>query len=200
DPGVMEDLRLVREQVDRCRAILERMSTEAGETVGEGATATPVAELVAGVIGDLPAAIPVETTYANGEAALRLRVPRRALGQALSGLVKNAQEATAAARPASLPPDASAAAVNLHVSATAAGLTFEVRDQGIGMGSAVLERVGEPFFTTKTTGRGMGLGVFLARTTVERLGGRLLLESSRRGTTARLELPAALIQRAGDAA
>ena len=35
--SVMDDLRLVREQVDRCRAILERMSSDAGETIGEGA-------------------------------------------------------------------------------------------------------------------------------------------------------------------
>jgi len=200
DPGVMEDLRLVREQVDRCRAILERMSTDAGETVGEGATALPVAELLAGVIRDLPVAVPVNATYANGEAALRLRVPRRALGQALSGLVKNAQEATAAAGSAGPPPATPSTAVSLHVAASAAGLTFEVRDQGAGMGAAILERVGEPFFTTKTTGRGMGLGVFLARTTVERLGGRLLLESSSRGTTARIELPAGLIERTGEAA
>jgi len=201
EPTVMEDLRLVREQVDRCRGILERMSTDAGETVGEGTTAMPVAELLAGVIGELPDIVPVNTTYANGEAALRLRVPRRALGQALSGLVKNAQEATAALSPAG-PSRATpaAAAVSLHVWANGTGLTFEVRDHGAGMGAAVLERVGEPFFSTKATGRGMGLGVFLARTTVERLGGRLLLESSSRGTTARLELPARLIEPAGAAA
>jgi len=195
--------------VDRCRAILERMSTDAGETVGEGATALPVAELLAGVMRELPAAVPVNTTYANGEAALRLRVPRRALGQALFGLVKNAQEATAAGSAGlaarAVPAAAagarpSAAAVDLHVSASGAGLTFEVRDHGSGMAAAVLERVGEPFFTTKAVGRGMGLGVFLARTTVERLGGRLVLESSPRGTTARVDLPARVIERAGEAA
>jgi len=201
--SVMEDLRLVREQVDRCRTILERMSSDAGETVGEGATGMPVAELVAGVIGELPGAVPVNITYANGEAALRVRVPRRALGQALSGLVKNAQEASAATAAAPVSGAAErgpATAVNLHVWASGAALTFEVRDHGSGMAPAVLDRVGEPFFTTKATGRGMGLGVFLARTTVERLGGRLLLESSPRGTTARLELPATLIEGAGGSA
>src|SRR5438477_200369 len=76
--GVMDDLLLVRAQVDPCRAILERMSSDAGETIGEGAVATTVGDLVETVVGDLPSAIPVHTDYSNGEAALRLRVPPRA--------------------------------------------------------------------------------------------------------------------------
>jgi two-component system sensor histidine kinase RegB len=65
-----------------------------------------------------------------------------------------------------------------------------VRDHGPGMSPEILARVGEPFFTTKPTGRGMGLGLFLARTVVERLGGALTLDSGGvRGTTARIAVP-----------
>ena len=42
---------------------------------------------------------------------------------------------------------------------------------------------GEPFYTTKEPGRGLGLGLFLARIFAERRGGSLKLES-RDGTTA----------------
>jgi two-component system sensor histidine kinase RegB len=58
------------------------------------------------------------------------------------------------------------------------------------MSSEILRRVGEPFFTTKEQGKGMGLGVFLARTLAERLGDRLTFQSSEEaGTAAVLELP-----------
>lgn len=182
--GVMDDLLLVRAQVDRCRAILERMSSDAGETIGEGTLATMVSVVVESVVGDLLSAIPVRTDYSNGEAALHVRVPPRAFRQALRGLVKNAQEAS--------PPGGTVA---LRVHAVAAGLSFEIRDQGPGIPAAVLDRVGEPFFTTKPAGQGMGLGVFLARTTVERLGGELRLTSGPSGTTASLELPGGLVER-----
>jgi two-component system sensor histidine kinase RegB len=189
DADAMDDLRLVREQVDRCRAILERMSADAGETIGEGFVATPLGGLVATALTDLPPTVAVRTAFKNGEADLRVRVPPRAFGQALRGIVKNAQEASGAQDE-----------VVLLISRAAGALTMEVRDQGTGIPLAVLERIGEPFFTTKAPGQGMGLGVFLARTTVERLGGELRLTSSTAGTTALFRLPATLIEpRSADA-
>jgi two-component system sensor histidine kinase RegB len=60
------------------------------------------------------------------------------------------------------------------------------------MPADVLARAGEPFFTTKPPGKGMGLGLFLARTVVERLGGTLQISSRpAAGTTVAIELPAA---------
>ena len=70
-------------------------------------------------------------------------------------------------------------------------LTIEVRDTGVGMTQAVLARAGEPFFTTKEPGQGMGLGLFVSRAALERVGGQLELESTAgQGTRARLEVPA----------
>jgi two-component system sensor histidine kinase RegB len=54
----------------------------------------------------------------------------------------------------------------------------------------VLARVGEPFFSTKGPGKGLGLGVFIAKSLSEQMGGRLVIESARgHGTTARVEIP-----------
>jgi two-component system sensor histidine kinase RegB len=67
------------------------------------------------------------------------------------------------------------------------------------MPQAVLARATEPFFTTKPRGQGMGLGLFLAQSVAEQMGGRLELDSAPgRGTRASLVLPApATIDRMG---
>jgi signal transduction histidine kinase len=65
-----------------------------------------------------------------------------------------------------------------------------VQDDGPGIAPDVLRRVGEPFFTTKP--KGTGLGLFLARRAVEAAGGKLHVASRPgEGTTVTLRLPLA---------
>ena len=108
-----------------------------------------------------------------------LRLPPRAVTQALRSLVTNAQDAS---------PRTSA--VVLAVRLDGRTLEIAIRDRGAGMPSEILARIGEPFFTTKPPGRGMGLGLFLARAVVEAVGGQLLIDSrDGEGTEVRVTLP-----------
>jgi two-component system, sensor histidine kinase RegB len=71
-----------------------------------------------------------------------------------------------------------------------ADLRISVEDRGAGIPDDVLPRIGQPFFTTKEPGRGLGLGVFLVRTFLESRGGSLDIDSAPgRGTRATLHLP-----------
>ena len=66
-------------------------------------------------------------------------------------------------------------------------------DSGSGIEPQVLERLGEPFFTTKATGTGLGLAVVKA--VVRAHQGQLQLHSRRgRGTCALLSLPLLSLQ------
>jgi len=69
-------------------------------------------------------------------------------------------------------------------------VVVEFMDNGPGIAAEDLSRIGQPFFTTKRGGT--GLGVAIAQRIVERHGGTLVFESvPGRGTTARVSLPVA---------
>ena len=54
----------------------------------------------------------------------------------------------------------------------------------------VLPRLFEPFLTTKETGKGVGLGLAISKTIIERHGGQIEVESQPgRGTTFYIFLP-----------
>jgi PAS domain S-box-containing protein len=70
-------------------------------------------------------------------------------------------------------------------------LALSVSDSGRGMDQATLERIFEPYFTTKPSGEGTGLGLAMVHGIVEGLGGRVTVQSRPGlGSTFRVALPA----------
>ena len=72
---------------------------------------------------------------------------------------------------------------------------LEISDQGAGIGAAILDRLFEPFTTTKGQ-RGTGLGLVVSRKIAQRHDGTLeCVDTGPKGTTMRLELPGDLAAR-----
>ena len=101
------------------------------------------------------------------------------VGAALN-LIHNAVQAMAGiGRPARL---------KVHLYRRDAELRLAISDTGPGIPSAVRQRLGEPFLSTKTTGTGLGLPVALAMAKAH--GGRLTVRSQLgRGTLVTFILP-----------
>jgi len=172
-----EDVLLIKSQVERCRAILDQLAAEAGQAHGAsfGELTWPQI-LEPSLVGFDRQRLALDTPRGEPQ---RLTGSLSAVSQALRNLVSNAFDAS--------PPDG---AVELRISEQAGALCFQVQDRGPGMPEAVLARATEPFFTTKPRGKGMGLGLFLAQSVAEQMGGRLELSSKLgHGTSARLILP-----------
>jgi two-component system sensor histidine kinase RegB len=179
--GIAEDSRLIRREVERCREILQRMSAHGAEPTGEAVQPVDITELLSAVRAqftaeDIRVDVPPEPLPG-------IVIPRHAVQQALVALVRNGFEASSPMSP-----------VTVSVRSAGGFVRFSIEDHGHGMSYETLRRVGEPFFTTKEPGKGMGLGLFLARTLAERLGGRLSFQSSAgTGTVALFELPVSLV-------
>jgi two-component system sensor histidine kinase RegB len=176
--ALRDDARLIRSELDRCQAILDGMSGRAGAGVPatlEPLTPVAIARLVQERLAaarrqrlDIEIAPDAPSPSATGAE----------LVQAISSLLKNAFEASSGDD-----------RVTLRFAARNGMVRIEVRDRGLGMTADTQRRVGEPFFTTKEPGHGLGLGLFLVRTFAERSGGTLDFDV-REGTTAILEVPA----------
>jgi len=184
---VTTDLQMIRDQVARCRDILDRMSANAGETAGEPLSSFTVGSWVNAAMNEFPERSLVVVEGPPEALAAEVRGPPRALADTLRGLVKNAVQASAEGSP-----------VALRVALAGERVRVTVADRGRGMSPDVLGRAGEPFYTTKGPGEGMGLGLFLTRALAEQLGGDFKITSHPgEGTEATMELPAGAGERRG---
>ncbi|MCZ8181451.1 MAG: ATP-binding protein [Beijerinckiaceae bacterium] len=116
------------------------------------------------------------------------------LEQVIVNLLANAIDASEEA--ARLEPRTRRIDVTLAIEGNEACLLVE--DEGTGLGDLPPDRVFEPFFSTKATGRGLGLGLSISRGIMAEHGGRLgLAPRVAGGVSAELRLP--LATREGDA-
>ncbi len=163
DPALVADAQLIRQEVGRCRAILDQMAGGAG-AAGESLSSISVTELLELALTGARAE-PKVVRQLGLAATTAVRLPSRAVSQALRSLITNAQDASGGHE------------VVVAGSIRAEVLAIDIIDRGPGMSAELLARIGEPFFTTKQPGRGMGLGLYLARAVIESVGGVMLIES-----------------------
>ncbi|MFQ5735487.1 MAG: sensor histidine kinase [Thermodesulfobacteriota bacterium] len=68
---------------------------------------------------------------------------------------------------------------------------LSIRDSGAGIKKEHLHRIFDPFFTTKKSGKGTGLGLSISYGIVKEHSGDITVESSEKGTTFHITIPAA---------
>jgi signal transduction histidine kinase len=56
-------------------------------------------------------------------------------------------------------------------------MVLEFLDTGCGMENEQLKMIFDPFYTTKDVGEGTGLGLFVTYSIIERMGGKISVES-----------------------
>jgi len=74
--------------------------------------------------------------------------------------------------------------IRLSARATTTGVRLSVTDNGPGVPPALAERIFDPFFSTKTVGKGLGLGLSISYNIIRDFGGSLSLDTAADGGAA----------------
>jgi two-component system sensor histidine kinase RegB len=165
-----EDIGLLREQVERCRAILGTITSLGAEPEGPYGIMT-VSHLLEEVVAPHRAVGPEIMVDTAGDGPEPACSRNAGLMYGLGNLIENAVDF---------------ARDRVRVSATwdQRVVRIEIRDDGGGFPPEVIDRLGEPYVTARSgpgrsreAGEGLGLGLFIAKTLIERTGASLSLSN-----------------------
>ena len=173
----IEDINLLTEETARCKNIIINLSEKTGDLLGETPANVSLSDLLNEIV----------LTFSDN-AVINLNtidqviknIPKRALTQAIKAVTKNAIEAS----------EINPAKIEITCSKQRDTIEIKISDNGKGMSQEILERIGEPFYSTKPANNGMGLGIYITKLTLQQLGGHITFDSKINfGTTVTITLP-----------
>ncbi len=156
-----EDLAMLSAQIENCKRIITGLLASAGEARSEGGRLVRADMFMEKVIGQWtlmrPAAI---HHYRRQDGEIPSIFAEQTLSQAILNLLNNAA-------------DASPECVEVDLGWGEDEIRIEIRDRGAGLTPEAAEKAGSLYFSTKPEGKGLGIGLFLANASIERLGGSI---------------------------
>jgi len=158
--ALASELQVLREQAKRCRDILGKLTQLS--SAGAPFDSMPLSSLIEEVVAPhrdfgIDIAVAIAPSPASGE-PIGSRKPA-----VLYGLGNIAENAVDFARER----------VDVTAHATDDEVEIVIADDGPGIPPEILARIGEPYLSRRQGGRGLGLGVFIAKTLLERSGARV---------------------------
>jgi len=181
NPGVTDQTRMLREQIDRCKQTLTQISARAGQSRAEGGIQQTLDRYLNGVLQQwrlMRPAVTLQPQWSGPRPAPTIVIDDT-LSQALTSILNNAA-------------DASPQQIGITGEWDHEQLRLEISDRGEGLNETVQASIGSAFFTTKNGGQ--GLGVFLAHAVIERLGGTLSINNrDGGGASVKILLPLKLL-------
>ena len=169
------NLRLISELTERMASIIAHLRAFARRDrhAPESIALQPALEDALALLAKRRRALDVELIRDIPDATLWVQAGETRLRQVLGNLLANALDALAEKAPPRR--------IWLSVEQNADGIALQLRDNGPGFSTEALQRAREPFFTTKTSAQGLGLGLAICDTLMRALGGELLFANHPKG-------------------
>lgn len=166
DAATQRNLHIITEQIDRITLIVRELLDFARRREPRMAE-VDVAALLRGVVEFLDPELRragVEVQW-EGDVASAVHADPDLLHQVFINLFMNALQV--------MDGQAAARVIRIRLAGDDAAATIEVEDTGPGFADDIIDRVFEPFFTTRDAGGGTGLGLAVAHSIVEEHGGAI---------------------------
>lgn len=121
----------------------------------------------------------IKLVLESGPSRMVIRTDPYQLAQVLLNLVTNAIQATGMG-----------GRIDVILQESVGQVDIKVQDTGCGISKENMGKIFEPFFTTKGAGEGTGMGLYISRDIIVKLGGKLSVESQPgKGTVFTISLP-----------
>lgn len=178
-PELGDDLALMREQLDRCKSILAEMASDAGQLQADSGHTVSVDVFLHDLFAEWQKTrndTLIEIDCSGPRPAPSI-IADRSLGQAITNILNNAA-------------DASRSRIQLTGNWTTDNLAILVMDDGEGIPQDYQSQLGNRILGSKPSNEGLGIGLFLAQTTLKRLGGEITFTNlPAGGLRTRIDLP-----------
>jgi two-component system, sensor histidine kinase RegB len=170
DKELSGELGLLKEQIQRCKTILGRMSSDAGQAQADTGNKIRVDAYIQEIISNW------QQTRSDIDFDFELKpatetpeiIVDRTLTSAIMNILNNAA-------------DASSKKIHIVCGWNNTNMNIEVIDDGHGIKEQHQPLLGKSIFSTKPSDQGLGIGLFLAETTLNRIGGTISLNNHEDG-------------------
>lgn len=177
-----QDLLLLKSQVSRCKSIISDMAKDAGELQADTGEKQSLQEYLIEIISEWENGltdIEVVKTFSNKDKS-PIIVVDRSLNYALTNILINSAQA-------------SPSKIIINANWNDNQFSIAIKDNGHGINKAILAQIGNSIISGSGIEKGMGIGFFLAKTTIDRFGGELQINSDEKGTIINITVPLTLL-------
>ncbi len=186
DADSKESLELIEEATKRCRTIVQKLMAYAKKPLEESKIGKV---LVSDILNKVLAFLGYQFEQDN----IKIEVEEKEkncfvlgnqneLEQVITNILINAKDAIGGLKKGGI--------ICISVAKSGKWVKIQIKDEGIGIPRDIIPKIFDPFFTTKDVGKGLGLGLSICQSIIEKHKGLVTVESEvNKGTVFNILLP-----------
>ncbi|OGX18686.1 MAG: hypothetical protein A2Y04_00525 [Omnitrophica WOR_2 bacterium GWC2_45_7] len=181
-----ESLELIEEATQRCRTIVQKLMAYAKKPMESGQVSViDLADVLKKTVAFLLYQLEqdsIKIVVETQEGPYPVMGNHNELEQVLTNMILNARDAILAVKKGG----------KIQITLTRSGdeIRLDISDEGVGMSQELIPKIFDPFFTTKDVGKGLGLGLSICQSIMDKHKGQITVQSEpNKGTVFTIRFP-----------